>query len=61
MNDKRINLLEDALSENGVVPFFASDIPVVDELCEIIGILHRQLEARGMTAEEIKKAIGEAA
>jgi hypothetical protein len=60
MNTQRIKLLEEALSENGIVPVFATDIPLVNELCEVIGILHRELEARGMTAQQIQKIVGEA-
>lgn len=60
MNTKRIQLLDDALSERGIVPFFASDIPLVNELCEVIGILHRELESRGMTADQIRSLVGEA-
>ena len=60
MNTKRMNLLDAALSETGIVPIFAADIPLADELSEIIGILHRELESRGMTADEIRDLVGRA-
>jgi hypothetical protein len=60
MNINRIKLLDEALSEGGIVPIFASDIPLVNDLCDLLGILHRELEARGMTQEEIRNLVGEA-
>ncbi len=60
MNVNRMKLLDEALSESGVVPFFAADIPLVNELCELLGILHRELELSGMTADQIRNLVGEA-
>lgn len=59
MNKQRIEILERALSESGCIPFHAMDAPLVAELCEIIGILHRELESQGVNAEAIKKGVGD--
>ena len=55
----RVELLDGALSESGLCPFHAGDAPLVNELCEIIGILHRRLESTygPMTAEEIREVV----
>jgi len=55
--ERAVRDLEDALSENGIVCLHAIDQPLVTNMCDIIGILHRKLEAFGMSGEEIAKMV----
>jgi hypothetical protein len=50
-------LLEEALSESGIVCFHSVDQPLVSQLCDVIGALHRTLEGAGMTAAAISEAV----
>lgn len=58
---KRVELLRHALSENGIVCFNTIDQPLVTELCEIIGVLHRKLEfgPTGYLPSDIEEAVAE--
>lgn len=54
--NKRIELMNEALGESGIVPFHAIDTPLVSELCEIIGVLYRGLEEKAnMREREIEE------
>ncbi len=50
--------LDSALSESGCITFAAISQPLVTELCEIIGSLHRALESKGMTSDQIREHVG---
>jgi len=52
--ERRVELLRESLGEQGPLPLYSIDAPLVKSLCDIIGSLHRMLEAKGMTAEEIE-------
>jgi len=47
------SLLRESTTENGCICFHNIDQPLVTALCEIIGALHRELEAKGMTEAQI--------
>lgn len=50
----KMDVFDDALSERGVVPLHAIDNAVCHVMSDIIGCLHRQLEARGVTPDQIR-------
>ena len=50
----KLDIFDHALTENGIVAIHAIDQPLATAVSDIIGGLHRMLEARGMTAEEIR-------
>jgi hypothetical protein len=54
---KRIELMREALSEKRIETVSPADQDLVDELCEIIGSLHRSLENsyRPKTSYEIEE------
>ena len=49
-----VETMNKALSESGIVCFAAINQPLVDNLCETIGVLYRALQAHGMTEEQIE-------
>ncbi len=62
--NRRVKLMNEALSEGGITLFFAADQNLVNELCEIIGAFHRRLSSHtnpshGFTDQEIEEMIRE--
>ncbi len=64
--DRRIKLMNEALSETGITPFFAADQALVNELCEIMKVLHQHISCNysfnrsdGFTDPEIEDWIRE--
>jgi len=54
MKNKRVELMNEALSEHGIMPFHSLDNPLTDELCEIIGSLYRLCQTLGQTEKDIE-------
>ncbi len=57
MSNTQIRVMEEALTESGIIPFHRDDEPLTTELSEIIGILFRALQANGMTESQIKELV----
>ena len=55
MKHTQKQLLNEALEENGIICFHKVDQPLVTDLCDIIGILYCELQAKGMTEAQIEK------
>ena len=56
-HQQNLDLLNEALSESGIVCFHNIDQPLVSRLCDIIGFLYRGLEVKGMIEKEIEELI----
>lgn len=59
--NKKIQLLNEALSEGGIFIDNREFQPIIDNLCDIIGVLHRLLNSGpyGFTDDEINKWLSE--
>lgn len=55
--EARVKMLDSMLSERGFVCFFAVAQPAINNAAELLGILHRELERRGMTEDEIRELV----
>ena len=53
----RKELLDEALSESGIICFHAMDQHLTTALCDIIGALYRKLQACGLSEQEIEQHV----